>query len=28
MRNGIDVEIEGWLMSDGTIRALRIRFED
>jgi Domain of unknown function (DUF5666) len=28
MRDGIEVEIEGWLMSDNTIRADRIRYGD
>jgi hypothetical protein len=28
MANGIGVHIEGWLMSDNTIRADRVRFED
>lgn len=28
MRNGIEVELRGWLMSDGTLRADRIRFDN
>ena len=28
MRNGVELEIRGWLMSDGTVRADRIRYED
>jgi plastocyanin len=28
MRNGTDIEVTGWLMSDNTVRADRIRYED
>jgi hypothetical protein len=28
MSNGVEVEVDGWLMSDNTIRADRVRFED
>lgn len=28
MRNGVEVEIRGWLMSDNTVRADRVRYED
>lgn len=28
MQNGLEIEIRGWLMSDGTVRADHVRYED
>jgi hypothetical protein len=28
MKNGREIEVRGWLLSDGTVRADRIRFDD
>jgi hypothetical protein len=28
MREGIEVELRGWLMSDGTLRVDQIRFDN
>jgi hypothetical protein len=28
MKNGILVRVQGWLMSDNTVRADRVRYED